>query len=62
VIGRRGWIQVFERESRLASDKGIGILTLAVKKGSYMSEVELSVVTENKRLLFLERSDFFYRI
>ena len=31
-MGRRGYIQIFERESSLAADKGIRILTLAVKK------------------------------
>ena len=39
LIGTRGWIQMFERESRLAADKGIGILTLAVQLESGVSEM-----------------------
>ena len=39
------------------ADKGIGILTLAVKSESDVSEVVYSVVTENQRLLALEGSD-----
>ena len=39
------------------ANKGIGILTVAVKKESSVSEVVHSVVTENKRLLVLEGSD-----
>ena len=50
MIGRRGWIQVFEQESQLAADKGIGILALAVKKESSVSEVVHSVITENKKV------------
>ena len=50
VIGRRGWIQVFEQESQLVADKGIRILTLAVKKESSVSEVVHSVITENKKV------------
>ena len=66
--------EIFERESRLAADKGLqsskrtfysrqkklrkwtGILRLAVKKESGVSEV-VALGTENKRLLVLEWSD-----
>ena len=53
MIGRRGWILIFQRESRLAADKEIWILMLAVKSEGGVSEVVYSVVTENKRLLVL---------
>jgi hypothetical protein len=48
---------IFERESRLAADKGNGILTMAVEYESGSSKVAYSVVIENKRLLVLEGSD-----
>jgi len=50
----------FQRESRLAADKSIGRLTLAVVE-SGASEVLYSVVTGNNKkyiyILFLEGSD-----
>jgi len=49
--------EIFERERLLAADKGTGRLTLAVEYESFVSEMVDSVVTENQRLLVLERSD-----
>ena len=60
LIGRRGWIQIFERESWLAADKGTGILTQAVKEECGVNAIVHGVVTEDKRLLVLWRSGCFF--
>jgi hypothetical protein len=44
--------EIIEREKRLAADKGIGRLMLAVEYESGESEVVCSVVIENKGYYF----------